>query len=77
MIDRKKHLANSISKYCQYMEPESTFNLKSIAQELEEIKDLVTQIESNKHLSVNKAELERIEYRLNILEFELYYGSLN
>ena len=77
MIDRKKFLPESMSKYRQFMEPESVMNLKSIAQELEEIKDLVNQIESNKHIPINKAELERIENRLNILEFELYYGSLN
>jgi len=77
MTDRKKLLGRSFSKYRDFIETESIARIKSIAQELEEIKDLVNKIEASKNLQINKAELDRIENRLNILEFELYYGPLN
>jgi hypothetical protein len=51
--------------------------LQHIARELEEIKQLITEIESRGRLQVKREELDKIEKRLNILEYELFYDSLN
>jgi hypothetical protein len=51
--------------------------LQTIASELEEIKKLVSQIESKAHNQINREELNEIEKRLNVLEYELFYDSLN
>ncbi len=51
--------------------------LQTIASELEEIKKLVSEIESKAHNQIKREELDEIEKRLNVLEYELFYDSLN
>lgn len=51
--------------------------LQTIASELDEIKKLVSQIESKAQNQIKREELDAIEKRLNILEYELFYDSLN
>jgi len=61
-----------------YFMPEPTIGrLRQIAEELEEIKELVNQIETKEQHQINREELDEIENRLNLLEFGLFYDSLN
>jgi hypothetical protein len=77
MTDRKKLFARNIANVRDSVAAEPTLSrLEAIAEELEEIKRMVTKIESNGK-PVEKGELDEIENRLNILEFELFYDSLN
>lgn len=77
MIDRNKLFARCIANVRDSITTEPTLSrLEAIAEELEEIKKMVTKIENNGQY-VDKGELDEIENRLNILEFELFYDSLN
>lgn len=77
MIDRRNLLGRSISGNRGCIGTESLGRIQSIAQELERIKELVNQIEARGNQNINKSDLDEIEDRLNILEFELFYDSLN
>lgn len=77
MTDRNKLFARGIANVKDSVTAEPTLSrLEAIAQELEEIKRMVNKIEANGNY-VEKQELDEIEKRLNILEFELFYDSLN
>ena len=78
MTDRNRLFARGIANVRDSVTSEPTLSrLEAIASELEEIKRMVTIIETNGNQNVEKSELDEIENRLNILEFELFYDSLN
>lgn len=78
MIHREDRLTRRFLTDPDWVGAGPTINrLKTIASELEEIKKLVSQIESKAHNQIKREELDEIEKRLNVLEYELFYDSLN
>jgi hypothetical protein len=78
MIHRQNRVTRRFLTDSDWVGVSPTINrLQTIASELEEIKKLVSQIESKAHNQINREELNEIEKRLNVLEYELFYDSLN
>lgn len=77
MIERKHRIGRCSTESREHTESVPLGRLQSIAQELEDIKNLVNQIEARGSQNIDKSDLDAIENRLNILEFELFYDSLN
>lgn len=78
MIHRQNHVTRRFLTDPDWVGAGPTINrLQTIASELEEIKKLVSEIESKAHNQIKREELDEIEKRLNVLEYELFYDSLN
>jgi len=76
MLKNKSLIGQQIIPMNICIEPQLA-KMREILVQLEEIKKIFKKIEEKDSVSVKVEELDEIERRLDALEFELFYDSLN